>query len=130
MCLVTLSLIVSSTNDQVMRTEGMNVCYAKIANKTTSKKPMKANGYDNVQNSSLNDAPSKNDSSPHSTLKEGDGMQPVHLTTHVPKLQSPLLTSQKPKKITPLSTSHVSDCLLYTSPSPRDGLLSRMPSSA
>ena len=24
----------------------------------------------------------------------------------------------------------VSDCLLYTSPSPRDGLLSRMPSSA
>ena len=25
---------------------------------------------------------------------------------------------------------HVNDCLLYTSPSPRDGLLSRMPSSA
>ena len=25
---------------------------------------------------------------------------------------------------------HVYDCLLYTSPSPRDGLLSRMPSSA
>ena len=25
---------------------------------------------------------------------------------------------------------HISDCLLYTSPSPRDGLLSRMPSSA
>ena len=25
---------------------------------------------------------------------------------------------------------HVSTCLLYTSPSPRDGLLSRMPSSA
>ena len=25
---------------------------------------------------------------------------------------------------------HVLDCLLYTSPSPRDGLLSRMPSSA
>ena len=24
----------------------------------------------------------------------------------------------------------VADCLLYTSPSPRDGLLSRMPSSA
>ena len=28
------------------------------------------------------------------------------------------------------STLSVSDCLLYTSPSPRDGLLSRMPSSA
>ena len=26
--------------------------------------------------------------------------------------------------------AHYSDCLLYTSPSPRDGLLSRMPSSA
>ena len=26
--------------------------------------------------------------------------------------------------------SQCSDCLLYTSPSPRDGLLSRMPSSA
>ena len=25
---------------------------------------------------------------------------------------------------------HIDDCLLYTSPSPRDGLLSRMPSSA
>ena len=25
---------------------------------------------------------------------------------------------------------HFSNCLLYTSPSPRDGLLSRMPSSA
>ena len=25
---------------------------------------------------------------------------------------------------------HLSSCLLYTSPSPRDGLLSRMPSSA
>ena len=28
------------------------------------------------------------------------------------------------------SNSLISDCLLYTSPSPRDGLLSRMPSSA
>src|SRR5664279_5967978 len=27
-------------------------------------------------------------------------------------------------------TQHLKDCLLYTSPSPRDGLLSRMPSSA
>ena len=26
--------------------------------------------------------------------------------------------------------THLGDCLLYTSPSPRDGLLSRMPSSA
>ena len=30
----------------------------------------------------------------------------------------------------PISASTLSSCLLYTSPSPRDGLLSRMPSSA
>ena len=29
-----------------------------------------------------------------------------------------------------LSLMHIPACLLYTSPSPRDGLLSRMPSSA
>ena len=29
-----------------------------------------------------------------------------------------------------LSTPYLNTCLLYTSPSPRDGLLSRMPSSA
>ena len=29
-----------------------------------------------------------------------------------------------------LDDNQVKDCLLYTSPSPRDGLLSRMPSSA
>ena len=29
-----------------------------------------------------------------------------------------------------LSNNQITDCLLYTSPSPRDGLLSRMPSSA
>ena len=29
-----------------------------------------------------------------------------------------------------LATSYTDICLLYTSPSPRDGLLSRMPSSA
>ena len=29
-----------------------------------------------------------------------------------------------------IENPHVGGCLLYTSPSPRDGLLSRMPSSA
>ena len=29
-----------------------------------------------------------------------------------------------------IEPGHYDDCLLYTSPSPRDGLLSRMPSSA
>ena len=32
-------------------------------------------------------------------------------------------------RITPFLTKYI-DCLLYTSPSPRDGLLYRMPSSA
>ena len=33
-------------------------------------------------------------------------------------------------KIGAVFVEEVNDCLLYTSPSPRDGLLSRMPSSA
>ena len=33
-------------------------------------------------------------------------------------------------KISALKIAHLETCLLYTSPSPRDGLLSRMPSSA
>ena len=34
------------------------------------------------------------------------------------------------KKLTQLGSKGDKGCLLYTSPSPRDGLLSRMPSSA
>ena len=40
---------------------------------------------------------------------------------------------EKPRVFNPLEENGMamfSDCLLYTSPSPRDGLLSRMPSSA
>ena len=32
--------------------------------------------------------------------------------------------------LTPVTVLQAGPCLLYTSPSPRDGLLSRMPSSA
>ena len=35
-----------------------------------------------------------------------------------------------PDKVYPYMLSGIGVCLLYTSPSPRDGLLSRMPSSA
>ena len=35
-----------------------------------------------------------------------------------------------PASMTKVMTGYVIACLLYTSPSPRDGLLSRMPSSA
>ena len=43
-----------------------------------------------------------------------------------------IMTKDANKVITPLALSWASatPCLLYTSPSPRDGLLSRMPSSA
>ena len=34
------------------------------------------------------------------------------------------------KKLKDAAVSNIQICLLYTSPSPRDGLLSRMPSSA
>ena len=41
------------------------------------------------------------------------------------------LCELSPDNRKPLKTEgHLSSCLLYTSPSPRDGLLSRMPSSA
>ena len=43
------------------------------------------------------------------------------------------LLRQMSSKVLPLTNPEArlsSDCLLYTSPSPRDGLLSRMPSSA
>ena len=36
----------------------------------------------------------------------------------------------RPQEIPNLVSDGLYDCLLYTSPSPRDGLLSRMPSSA
>ena len=41
-----------------------------------------------------------------------------------------LLTASDTKGIVPAVTQARDACLLYTSPSPRDGLLSRMPSSA
>ena len=37
---------------------------------------------------------------------------------------------RKEKKNVVAGQAHIKSCLLYTSPSPRDGLLSRMPSSA
>ena len=39
-------------------------------------------------------------------------------------------TRQQDLLLLPPTLAETSDCLLYTSPSPRDGLLSRMPSSA
>ena len=41
-----------------------------------------------------------------------------------------LIDNAEPAKHLKLFINQLSPCLLYTSPSPRDGLLSRMPSSA
>ena len=40
------------------------------------------------------------------------------------------IMSSRVDELTQLALSEGGNCLLYTSPSPRDGLLSRMPSSA
>ena len=46
-------------------------------------------------------------------------------------LSSPVLEKDTKKKIIiEIFSEKINSCLLYTSPSPRDGLLSRMPSSA
>ena len=48
-----------------------------------------------------------------------------------PKTPIPLKHNSKfTLLISVLLSAQCTDCLLYTSPSPRDGLLSRMPSSA
>ena len=43
---------------------------------------------------------------------------------------SPQEVYEKIRELAPPNDDENGDCLLYTSPSPRDGLLSRMPSSA
>ena len=77
--------------------------------------------------------------------REGFGSAPVPTPTTVPDAVTPTTTVPITGRITlphevdgvfseQISEHHVvtsvDDCLLYTSPSPRDGLLSRMPSSA
>ena len=48
-----------------------------------------------------------------------------------PQTEEPTMDTQEPTNKEPVVENDMdSTCLLYTSPSPRDGLLSRMPSSA
>ena len=49
-----------------------------------------------------------------------------YITNSLPYLQTDPRPAVAPEPVSPLNMT----CLLYTSPSPRDGLLSRMPSSA
>ena len=60
------------------------------------------------------------DSSVVSTLCAKTGRKTIVLTMPIKQIKSQH----------DLSLTHAKCCLLYTSPSPRDGLLSRMPSSA
>ena len=56
----------------------------------------------------------------------------VKLTTS-PKKDNEQSGGEEEQKVEPVvskQAQQLKDCLLYTSPSPRDGLLSRMPSSA
>ena len=49
----------------------------------------------------------------------------------IKRLKDQGISNQKVLDVIRLTPRHLFiDCLLYTSPSPRDGLLSRMPSSA
>ena len=61
-------------------------------------------------------------------LATGADEQPLSssLSAHRERVQQ--LRAQQASE--PSTDAQVRDCLLYTSPSPRDGLLSRMPSSA
>ena len=58
-------------------------------------------------------------------LKMYVGGELINATNNIEKI---ILCPADNKPIAKLSWAN--DCLLYTSPSPRDGLLSRMPSSA
>ena len=57
------------------------------------------------------------------------GFLPVLYLHLLPALIAGLLVVELVRALLPFFALHLS-CLLYTSPSPRDGLLSRMPSSA
>ena len=61
-----------------------------------------------------------------SEVRVNDRLEKLEKYTHrLSDISDYLITAKYPK-----AADHVNDCLLYTSPSPRDGLLSRMPSSA
>ena len=61
---------------------------------------------------------------PDSVLELLETNSPVPTVSEIAALTQDLQWSESARSRTPIS------CLLYTSPSPRDGLLSRMPSSA
>ena len=65
----------------------------------------------------------------HKILIAGDDELKELALEELPKLEQELADLETELKVL-LIPQDPNDCLLYTSPSPRDGLLSRMPSSA
>ena len=61
------------------------------------------------------------------TVNNTDGTCTANITNN---LSNRNLIINGAMQVAQRGTSSTSSCLLYTSPSPRDGLLSRMPSSA
>ena len=57
-------------------------------------------------------------------------LQLGYWSSHVLTRQGPVLLGKDSRQSGDMITAALTACLLYTSPSPRDGLLSRMPSSA
>ena len=62
--------------------------------------------------------------SPQLSRREREIMEVIHA------LREASATEIRERLTEPPANAAVRNCLLYTSPSPRDGLLSRMPSSA
>ena len=56
------------------------------------------------------------------------GLRIIEATSFVASPSAGMYLAQLGAEV--IRVDHVKGCLLYTSPSPRDGLLSRMPSSA
>ena len=59
-----------------------------------------------------------------------DHLKVFHQNVQMSKKHRQKLVAQEAREMLAREEAEVLACLLYTSPSPRDGLLSRMPSSA
>ena len=66
----------------------------------------------------------------HEWVTINDDVATIGITKHATELLGDIVFAELPEKGTSVTKDGTAGCLLYTSPSPRDGLLSRMPSSA
>ena len=82
-------------------------------------------GSSSDSNSSTEDLPLNRDGEPVSRGQARKMERQAEREKHEKEVEEHVATQQKRKE-----EAEAKACLLYTSPSPRDGLLSRMPSSA